>query len=113
MAKKIVKKKVRSVSVKPVSVKKEKKSVKKGNVVSPIKLVSEEMVVIPAPVLVVSNKKETFQVVDGVPSKPLPVFDGFQVVSVLDSGHTKTQYKCEAVDRKGNHVIIHVPKNLL
>lgn len=43
--------------------------------------------------------------------KALPIVDGYQVVKVLEEGHTQTHLLCDAVS-EGNRVRIHVNRKL-
>src|SRR3990167_1026210 len=42
----------------------------------------------------------------------LPVYDGIQILRILDNGHTKAHYRCEGKDRNGNFLTIHAPRSL-
>ena len=57
-------------------------------------------------------KVEEAVVVIPVEYKPvvLPVYDGFQVTAILAEDKSKKYFRCSAVDRNGNAVTIHVPR---
>ena len=41
-----------------------------------------------------------------------PKVDGVQIVSVLETGHSKTHYHAQGVDSNGNKVTMHVSRKL-
>ena len=63
--------------------------------------------------IIVVHASEESSVVKPVEDKPvvLPVYEGFQVTAILAKDKPKNYFRCSAVDRNGNAVTIHVPRD--
>lgn len=99
-----------------------KKSVKKTSKKNPRVLVvnAKHAKIVKVKKSVSSTEKLERKIIEKLIDKSEPVkadapvyYQDMKIVRVLDSGHTKTHKKCEGLDRNGNLLTLHVPKELL